>query len=332
MRIGMPRALLHHYYSPLWIKLFQELGLETVVSEATHKHQIEKGIKVTVPEICVPIKIFNGHVVELLEQDVDFVFVPRFVSVEKDYWFCPKFMGLPELTGYSVPGAKARMLTLEFSGTDEGLADYGAYKPLCRLLGIRPDRLKGALKAATVHWQRFRALCLAGYTLEEAERLAQSDNPPTPAPQPDPSAVTLGVLGYVYNLYDPFASLEILTKLRAMGVRVFTFEMLPQSVLTAPRSQREKAIYWTFSDKLAGAGEYLLAQPEVDGLIHVTAFGCGPDSIVGKLLEMDSEACRKPMMTLRIDEHTGESHLQTRLEAFVDMIARKKRQKGGVFL
>ena len=38
------------------------------------------------------------------------------------------------------------------------------------------------------------------------------------------------------------------------------------------------------------------------------------------------------MMTLRIDEHTGESHLQTRLEAFVDMIARKKRQKGGVFL
>ena len=59
-------------------------------------------------------------------------------------------------------------------------------------------------------------------------------------------------------------------------------------MLTAPRSQREKAIYWTFSDKLAGAGEHLLAQPEVDGLIHVTAFGCGPDSIVGKLLEMDS--------------------------------------------
>ena len=31
-------------------------------------------------------------------------------------------------------------------------------------------------------------------------------------------------------------------------------------------------------------------------------------------------------MTLRIDEHTGESHLQTRIEAFTDMIKRKIRK------
>lgn len=331
MKIGMPRALLHHYYSPLWVKFFQLLDLEVVTSDVTHKHQIEKGIKVTVPEICVPIKIFNGHVIDLLEKDVDFVFVPRFVSVEKDYWFCPKFMGLPELTGYSVPGAKARMLTLTFSGNDEGLTDFAAYKPLCPLLGIRPDRLKGALKAAAAHWQLFRAHCMTGYTLDEAQTRAQAGIVPERLPSP-PGTVTLGVLGYVYNLYDPFASLEILSKLRGMGVRIITFEMLPQALLMARRPQQDKAIYWTFSDKLIRAGQHLLEQPEVDGLIHVTAFGCGPDSIVGKLLEMDGEACHKPMMTLRIDEHTGESHLQTRLEAFVDMIARKKRQKGGVIL
>lgn len=329
MRIGMPRALLYHYYSPLWRRLFELLDLEVVISDVTNKNLIERGIKVTVPEICVPIKIFNGHVIDLLDKDVDFVFVPRFVSVERRYWFCPKFMGLPELTGYSVPGAKAKMLTLEFDGGDEGLADFKAYQPLCRLMGIRPARLKAALKEASAYWNRFRSYCLQGYTINEAEQLCAGTGAAIPA-APQEAAVTLGILGYVYNVYDPFASLDILTKLRAMGVRVQTFEMLEQSTLREPRRKQDKAIYWTFSDKLAGAGEYLLKAPEVDGLIYVTAFGCGPDSIVGKLLELDSEACRKPMMTLRIDEHTGESHLQTRLEAFVDMIARKKLHKGGV--
>lgn len=62
----------------------------------------------------------------------------------------------------------------------------------------------------------------------------------------------------------------------------------------------------------------------VDGLIHITAFGCGPDSVVGKEIEHDFADSGVPFMTLRIDEHTGESHLQTRIEAFTDMIKRKK--------
>ncbi len=329
VKIGFPRALLYHYYSPLWKKLFEQLGFQVVISDTTHKHLVEKGIKVTVGEICVPIKIFNGHVIDLIEKDVDLIFVPRFMSVEKDFWFCPKFIGLPELVSYTVPGAKAKLLVVEIESKTEDICDFSNYKSLCILPGVNPRRLKTALLEASAYWRRFRQICMMGYTISEAEKLCESSAVVPPADAMPEARVTLGVLGYVYNIYDPFASLDILTKLRGMGVKVVTFEMLDEKTLLTHRKDRQKNLYWTFSDKLAGAGEAFLDREDIDGIIHVTAFGCGPDSIIGKLLELDSEDRHKPMMTLRIDEHTGESHLQTRLEAFVDMIARKKQRKGG---
>lgn len=325
VRIGLPRALLFYYYYPLWKKLFELLDVEVVLSDITNKHQIEKGIKVTVAEICVPIKIFNGHVIDLMEKDVDMIFVPRFISIEKDYWFCPKFLGLPELVTYSVSGSRAKILSFDIKARTEDTCDFNSYKPLCKLLGVSPQKLKTALAEASAYWHRFRKICKVGYTIEEAEKLC-SEGVSIPLPNTSGNHhLTLGVLGYVYNIYDPFASLDILGKLRSMGVKVITFEMMNEKGIQVHREEKEKNLYWTFSDKLAGAANTLLERDDVDGLIHVTAFGCGPDSVIGKLLELDSESRHKPLMTLRIDEHTGESHLQTRLEAFVDMIARKNQ-------
>jgi predicted nucleotide-binding protein (sugar kinase/HSP70/actin superfamily) len=80
---------------------------------------------------------------------------------------------------------------------------------------------------------------------------------------------------------------------------------------------------------LAG-GYVFLEDSDIDGIIHVTSFGCGPDAFLGKYLELDSEQYQKPFMTIRVDEHTGENHLQTRIEAFVDVITKKKFAKGAV--
>jgi len=68
----------------------------------------------------------------------------------------------------------------------------------------------------------------------------------------------------------------------------------------------------------------LFSEGKVDGIIHITAFGCGPDSFLSRLMELESDATGIPFMIIRIDEHTGENHLLTRIEAFVDMIKRKK--------
>ena len=86
-------------------------------------------------------------------------------------------------------------------------------------------------------------------------------------------------------------------------------------------------MFWTFSDLVLRATHYIYQKGTVDGVIHLTAFGCGPDSIVDKLMDMAAKQNENiPFMSLSIDEHTGDAGISTRLEAFTDML---RRRKGG---
>lgn len=324
MRIGLPRALIYYYYYPLWKSFFEQLGMEVVVSDISTKQLVGNGTKVTVAEICLPIKIFNGHVINLLSKNVDYIFVPRFVSVEKDKWFCPKFIGLPELASYNVEGARAKLLTIDIDSKREDTCDVKSYKALCGKLNVSVQDIRQALKRASARWQQFRECCKKGFTIEEAHQICYEGKKPEDFMQDNQYDLTLGLLGYVYNIYDPFTSMDIIKKLRSMGVKIVTFEMMNEKEIANRFGKKSKSLYWTFTNKLYGTAATFMNDAEVDGLIHVTAFGCGPDSIMGKLLELDSDQYKKPFMTLRVDEHTGESHLQTRIEAFVDMLKRKK--------
>ncbi len=324
MRIGLPRALLYHYYYPLWKSLFEQLGVEIVISDITSKQLVQEGVKVTVPEICLPIKIFNGHIINLLSKEVDYIFIPRFIGVESGKWFCPKFIGLPELADYTIDGVKSKILTVDIQGKKESTCEWTNYRPLCEALQVTPKELKKALKTAERVWQHFRDCCKQGFTIEEAEKMCSEDMRGSERTAHHTHDITLGVLGYVYNVYDPFVSMDIIKKLHEMNVRVITFEMLDEKRIHEKFKRKSKNLYWTFTDKIYGAAVELMENHQIDGLIHITAFGCGPDSIVGKMMELDSEKFKKPFMTIRVDEHTGESHLLTRIEAFVDMIKRQK--------
>jgi len=331
MKIGIPRALLFHYYYPFWKSYFQTLGLETVETPPTNRIILDRGVKESVPEICVPIKVYLGHVASLLEMGVDYLFVPRFVSIQKGQYFCPKFMGLPDMLRHSMPQTAERLLvpTID-SHTENPAVPNRQYHFMEKILGISRHQNKKALAAAESVWMDFRQWCLRGYTLDVASDLALGktvETEPTLEEEGNEPArpICLGVLGYVYNLHDPVISLNLLDRLKRMGVVVKTFEMIPDHQLDNQLEGMHKSTFWTFSDKLFAAGYYFYRSPDIDGLIHVTAFGCGPDSLLGKLLELDSATYKKPFMTIRIDEHSGENHLETRVEAFVDMLRRKKQ-------
>ncbi|WP_350344489.1 acyl-CoA dehydratase activase-related protein [Proteinivorax tanatarense] len=325
MRVGIPQGLLHWYYYPFWKVYFEELGFETITSLPTTKEIVDQGVKHSVPELCVPIKIYMGHVINLLEQQVDYIFVPRFESIEKGKYFCPKFMGLPDLIRHYFDGVEDKLIMPTIKAKSDNIAKAKAFKDVAKQLGVSQKKNKQALKAAESSWMEFRELCQKGYLATEAMDILFNKKERVLKEQKN---VTLGVIGYVYNLYDPYVSMDILTKFRDMGVNVKTFEMEDPKVLNQRISDMDKNLFWTFSNRLYSAGYKFYEYPEVDGIIHVTAFGCGPDAMLGKILEYESERYKKPFMTVRIDEHSGENHLQTRIEAFVDMIIRKKDKRG----
>ena len=78
---------------------------------------------------------------------------------------------------------------------------------------------------------------------------------------------------------------------------------------------------------MSGAAGFYMNDPKIDGLISITAFGCGPDSIMIERMTRYAKLFKKPLLNLTIDEHTGEAGFITRLEAFTDMIFRTKRVK-----
>lgn len=319
MKIGIPRALLYYYYYPFWKTLFTELGCEVVLSDETNTKIISEGCHATETEICVPIKIYNGHVAQLLKTDVDYIFVPQMHMVSHEY-YCPKFLGLIELVKYSFENDWDRFMFLYYDTKTDDLSDLKVHMPLCDYLGVSKKQLSQALKKAASKQAEFRRLNTSGYTVTEAYDIFDGKKAAPPAKNQD---LTIALLGYVNNVYDPYVSMDTLKRLREMGVRVITFDMLPEDAVKKDK-KNIKEPFWIFARKIYNASKYLIKNGEIDGIIHITAFGCGPDSIIGRLMEGDCDEANIPFLTLRIDEHTGDNHTQTRLEAYIDMLKMRK--------
>ncbi len=203
-KIGIPRAPLYYYYYPFWETLFSELGCQVVISDETNAGIVSDGAAVTVSELCVPIKIFNGHVLNLLKKDVDYILIPQFVSMGKE-WYCPKFLGVVEIAEYSIPGLKEKALPIRITRKDDVIDRFSDREKLCDVLGISKVQLRRALKNAKEAFLSFREDCKKGHTILEAYDKFNGRQIPPPHREGE---VTIGLLGYVNNVYDNFVSMN----------------------------------------------------------------------------------------------------------------------------
>jgi len=313
MKIGIPRALAYYAFYP-FIKTFLEaLGVEVVISDETTKEIMDLGVEDTITDACVPIKLFHGHVKNLMDR-VDYVLVPRLVSVNKEATFCPKFLGLPDMLRYSIPDFK-NMLEVRID------LKKGPFELFLICMRIAKKFKKGILTAhnaylkALFNYRNFR------------HQFLQGGIPPLGIVGQKAAEIKLAVLGYPYMLYDSYLSLDVIKKLINMDVQVVTPEMIPNKDKQKQASKLRKALFWTFSNSVLRTAYHVLENNSVDGIIHITAFGCGPDFIVDKLMELEAKIHKIPFLTVTLDEHTGQEGINTRLEAFVDMLKMKQTRK-----
>ncbi|MCG8532537.1 MAG: acyl-CoA dehydratase activase-related protein, partial [Desulfovibrionales bacterium] len=90
--VGIPRCLFYYNYFPGWNEFFHGFGAKVILSPPTNKKILDLGVQQAVDEVCLPVKLFFGHV-EILKKKVDYLFVPRIMSVTPKEWICPKFLG-----------------------------------------------------------------------------------------------------------------------------------------------------------------------------------------------------------------------------------------------
>ena len=317
MRVGLPQGLFYIYYYPLWKTFFEDLGVEVLSSPPSNRKIIDQGIAKAVDETCFPVKVYFGHIAELCQEEMDYLFIPRFVSVEHKNYICPKFMGVPDM----VKASFAHLPPLLSPLVDLSRTDKHWRKEIMKVgrhFTWRAKRIEQAYQHGIEELKRFRQLTRQGYTPAEAILLWEGED----VSRPDQGDLNIGVLGHGYALYDEAISMGLIQRLREMQCNVYMVEMIEKSHIESRAATLPKRVFWTLGRRMVGSALYLQQQADIDGVIYLACFGCGPDSLVGDLVKRKMQD--KPYMILTVDEHSGEAGVNTRLEAFCDMLRRRR--------
>lgn len=353
IRVGIPRSLFYYRFISFWETFFSELGAEVIVSEPTNKRILDDGVKTCVDEACLPVKLFHGHAINLMNR-VDYLLVPRFTSISHGEYICPEFGGLPDMLRFALKGLP-ELLDTEINMRK---SDKGAIKATIEMgerLGAGKHEVKAAYRTAACSLRRFKCQELCGMIpylgdvsssfryrngqngkkMGDVDRLSNIEkNVPRGEGErniPGDGRMKIAVIGHPYNIYDPYISMNIVEKLRKYGADVTTIEMIKTDDINKQASRLNKPMFWNYGRSAYGAAVHMAASGEINGIICVASFGCGIDSFVNDLIERKiRREYRIPLITITIDEHSGEAGFNTRLEAFIDMLNWRRLNENNV--
>lgn len=329
IKVGIPRALLYYKFYKLWITYFQELGAEVIVSPETNKAIKNTGISLAPDEDCYSTKLYYGHVISL-QGKVDYIFVPRFQSEHPTNISCPKFIGLAESLRSMYPDLPPLIMPI-YSQAKLG---HGTWQLIRIAFSIgwiftkNPLKIvRAAHRAFQAHrqWKQDKWLTPEKLAAWKQEEIFVNPHPADTGNQP----LKIALIGHPYMINDSYASLNIKKQLISAGANLITSEQMPRTLVEEQMETLDFNMYFDYERELLGTAMHFLKDQSIDGIIHIIIFSCGPDSIVGEMVSRFSKRNPAvPVLQLVFDELTGEAGLKTRLEAFLDMVSRKKQIEG----
>jgi len=310
-RIGIPRSLLFHELYPLWHGFFTELGCRVVLSGATTKRTIHQGVECSVVETCFPMKVALGHVLELLDQGVDYLFLPSVINLPRqedsitDSFVCPYIQSFPYTvrSAVDVDAAGVRVLApvlYMYLGPEHAYRILGGMAST--YLGKDRNTIAGALNAGLAALEKFQNACR-----ERGEEVLASL---------DERHKAVVIISRSYNGCDPGANLELPRKLRDLGILPIPMDFLPLDTISLAEDWPN--MYWRYGQKILAAAEIVAQDARLTSL-YITNFGCGPDSFITKYFR--KRMGDKPYLQIEVDEHSADAGMITRCEAFLDSLA-----------
>ncbi|OWZ83977.1 acyl-CoA dehydratase activase-related protein [Natranaerobius trueperi] len=319
MKIGIPRGLLYYNDFPFWKTFFENLGHQVVLSQKTNRDTLTQGVNFAVDDVCLPVKVYFGHVLQLLkDSSIDKVFIPNVISNKKAKYYCPKLFAISDIISNMSDMANNKLLEIEVNAQKSRRHFFSQLLKLSNECGTRSYITtllahQKAKKEQNLYIKKLKQGYLPTELLENNTDL--NDNT---------EILKIGVFGHTYNVNDEFINMGILNKLRELKAKPVTAEMYTDSELEYGLNRLYKPTFWSFGEEILGASLRQIDKREVDGVILPVAFGCGPDSLIIEICEREFSENNIPLLILTLDEHTGKAGLNTRVEAFIDMLNRRR--------
>lgn len=314
--IGIPRALLFHRYGVLWTTFLENLGFDVVLSPPTDRALVETGDAFSVDECCLASKAFLGHV-DYLRHRCDALFVPSFGNGNPRAGFCTKFQAQQDLVRNTFREEGPQLLTLRIEDITDAKAVRQAYIDFaCFALGASPKDATRAWKKAqsAAHRDDSRKAAAQRHTLrllDEYRRVVATD---TSGSEQQPLAVLL--VAHPYIAHDDYLAGAIIDVLHELDVTVIFADETARDRTFKESFDFSATIPWIINRELIGS--ILQLQDSVDGIVLVSAFPCGPDSMTDDAIMRTVQGT--PILNLMIDAQSGTAGVETRVESFVDIL------------
>ncbi len=312
-RVGIPRALLYYRYGTLWETFFGELGREVVLSRPTDRALMEAGEALSVDECCLASKTYLGHAESLLDS-CDALFVPSMGNLGRRKGFCTKFQALPDLVANTFRDRGVRVASCLADAVEGRSSLRYAFLELGGRFGANPHEAKRAWRSA-LHAQERADRAAAG----AQERLLASLAATQGAGRP----LAILLVAHPYLAHDPYLGGSVVDPLERLGATVLYADEADHERALKASFDFSATMPWVVNRELIGA--ILLLHERIDGIVLVSAFPCGPDSMTDDAIMRCIQG--KPILNLTIDAQNGTAGLETRIESFVDILRYQK--KGG---
>lgn len=314
MKVGYPSM---GNYTRLLSELNPDLGWELITPKTVPLRTIEQASQYLNEMMCFPAKFTLGCFIECCKQGAEHLIM---------FDSC----GLCRLKTYWILQQRA-LRKMGFKATVHPVR-----------LGLHTPGDIQAINPSIPYWKAWRIF------IRILRKVAILDKKLYYEILEESNLVKIGIVGEIFSVLEPEVNKHLVDKVERMGALVhnslplsyFVFKdlyrrgwMKRRGMDSVSLRRAEEMAHQYFPKQIGGHGNESInhtlyyALKAFDGVIHVLPFGCMPESTVAPIVDDIGHEHNMPVMRLLFDAHTGEAGVDTRLEAFVDILQRKKRAK-----
>lgn len=342
--------------TPIMEMIVEDLGYESITPHRPTRQTLALGAKYAPEFACIPFKIVLGTYLECLERGAD--------TLASGGGYGPCRAGLyGELHGRILrdlgydfdfiffwpplkkPGHFYRQLS-RLKGSHSWAFLWKTIKKAYAKLAVLDDLELMAqsmrpreIKAGSISKAFDRAIIIIrrAKSLEEIQSAGEEARAVMRKVSIDKSKdpLKVGIIGEIYVQLEPFANFYLEEQLGHMGVEVrrsiYLTSYTRHDVLSTKGDMGSVALALPYlAQKVGGHGQNSVgdiiryAKMGYNGVVQLAPFSCIPEIVAKSLVPQLSRDHGIPVLTLFIDEQTGAAGVQTRLEAFVDMMEQRR--------
>ena len=331
--VGIPRALNMYENYPFWHRFFTELGFSVVLSDDSTKATYEAGIESMPSEsVCYPAKLSHGHIMDLLQKDPDFIWMPcvRWERQEDDsatnHYNCPIVMSYPQALGLNVD---------ELAADDiEYLSPFLPYddkrelkRRLYEVVSVQreQDAARGKGRFTGPHITRAEVDAAVNAAWQEDldfKKAMQDKGDAALAWMEEHDRHGIVLAGRPYH-NDPEVNHAIPELLASFGLAVLTEDSV------AHRAEPERPIrvvdQWMYHSRLYRAARFVAGRNDLD-MIQLNSFGCGLDALTTDQVQEILEASGKVYTVLKIDEVSNLGAARIRVRSLLAALKEQREE------